>query len=77
MLLAEGDETALRIAVRIQYIHEPFLIKIGFIIRTPRGRLASPEAYRYFGEEPPRGPLGEAVAEPIDEDDGQGNLFDE
>lgn len=72
LAVSMGEETD-----TIEEVLEPFLIKIGFVIRTPRGRLASPEAYRYFGEEPPRGPLGEAVAEPIDEDDGQGNLFDD
>lgn len=30
-------------------IYEPFLIQIGFIDRTPRGRVATPRAYEYFG----------------------------
>jgi Holliday junction DNA helicase RuvB len=33
----------------IEDIHEPFLIQIGFLDRTPRGRVATPRAYAYFG----------------------------
>jgi Holliday junction DNA helicase RuvB len=33
----------------IEDIYEPFLIQIGFLDRTPRGRVATPLAYRYFG----------------------------
>ena len=33
----------------IEDIYEPFLIQAGFIDRTPRGRVATPRAYDYFG----------------------------
>jgi Holliday junction DNA helicase RuvB len=33
----------------IEDIHEPYLIQIGFIDRTPRGRVATARAYDYFG----------------------------
>jgi Holliday junction DNA helicase RuvB len=33
----------------IEEIHEPYLIQIGFIDRTPRGRVATARAYEYFG----------------------------
>ena len=33
----------------IEDMHEPFLIQLGFIERTPRGRLATARAYDYFG----------------------------
>src|SRR5579862_2983163 len=33
----------------IEDIYEPFLIQIGFLDRTPRGRIATPRAYGYFG----------------------------
>jgi Holliday junction DNA helicase RuvB len=33
----------------IEEIYEPFLIQIGFLDRTPRGRVATPRAYEYFG----------------------------
>jgi holliday junction DNA helicase RuvB len=37
----------------IEDIYEPFLIQIGFLDRTPRGRVATPRAYSYFGLEAP------------------------
>jgi holliday junction DNA helicase RuvB len=37
----------------IEDIYEPFLIQIGFLDRTPRGRVATPRAYDYFGLEQP------------------------
>ena len=33
----------------IEDIYEPFLIQIGFLDRTPRGRVVTPLAYQYFG----------------------------
>jgi holliday junction DNA helicase RuvB len=33
----------------IEEIYEPFLIQIGFLDRTPRGRVATARAYQYFG----------------------------
>jgi len=38
----------------IEDIYEPFLIQAGFLDRTPRGRVATPRAYEYFGLTPPR-----------------------
>jgi len=37
----------------IEELYEPFLIQIGFLDRTPRGRVATQLAYRHFGVEPP------------------------
>jgi Holliday junction DNA helicase RuvB len=37
----------------IEDIYEPFLIQIGFLDRTPRGRVATPRAYDYFGLDAP------------------------
>jgi holliday junction DNA helicase RuvB len=37
----------------IEDIHEPFLIQLGFLERTPRGRVATPRAYEYFGRPMP------------------------
>jgi Holliday junction DNA helicase RuvB len=34
---------------------EPYLLQLGFLNRTPRGRVATAEAYRYLGYEPPQG----------------------
>ena len=33
----------------VEDIYEPFLIQIGFLDRTPRGRVATARAYEYFG----------------------------
>jgi Holliday junction DNA helicase RuvB len=33
----------------IEDIYEPFLMQIGFLERTPRGRVATERAYRHFG----------------------------
>jgi Holliday junction DNA helicase RuvB len=38
----------------IEDIYEPFLIQAGFIDRTPRGRVATPRAYEYFGLQAPK-----------------------
>ena len=38
----------------IEEIYEPYLMQIGMIDRTPRGRVATPRAYQYFERELPR-----------------------
>src|SRR5246127_5533752 len=38
----------------IEEIYEPYLMQIGMIDRTPRGRVATARAYEYFGREAPR-----------------------
>ncbi|MEK7508801.1 MAG: Holliday junction branch migration DNA helicase RuvB [Patescibacteria group bacterium] len=37
----------------IETVYEPFLIQQGFIHRTPRGRVATDQAYKHLGLEPP------------------------
>ncbi|MBV6521327.1 MAG: Holliday junction ATP-dependent DNA helicase RuvB [Gemmatimonadaceae bacterium] len=37
----------------IEEVYEPFLVQNGFLQRTPRGRVATPLAYRHFGYELP------------------------
>jgi Holliday junction DNA helicase RuvB len=37
----------------IEDIHEPFLIQLGFLERTQRGRVATRRAYEYFGRPMP------------------------
>ena len=41
----------------IEEVYEPFLVQNGFLHRTPRGRVATVQAYRHFGYTPP-GPAG-------------------
>ncbi len=45
---AVGEESG-----NIEEVHEPFLIMEGFIHRTPRGREATPKAYKHMGIVPP------------------------
>ncbi|MEQ9188237.1 MAG: Holliday junction branch migration DNA helicase RuvB [Cryomorphaceae bacterium] len=40
----------------IEEVYEPFLIQEGFLHRTPRGRIATPEAFEHLGRELPKGP---------------------
>lgn len=40
-----GDETT-----TIEDFYEPYLLQIGFIERTPRGRRATPKAYKHLGK---------------------------
>jgi Holliday junction DNA helicase RuvB len=37
----------------IEDMYEPYLIQIGFLERTPRGRVATARAYEYFGRDLP------------------------
>jgi Holliday junction DNA helicase RuvB len=38
----------------IETVYEPFLLQCGLINRTPRGRVATPLAYKHLGMEPPK-----------------------
>jgi len=38
-------------AVTIEDVYEPYLMQLGFLSRTPRGRCVSPAAYRHLGIE--------------------------
>ncbi|MBC8080934.1 MAG: Holliday junction branch migration DNA helicase RuvB [Gorillibacterium sp.] len=37
----------------IEDVYEPYLLQIGFLQRTPRGRAVTPLAYKHLGLEPP------------------------
>ncbi|MGQ7313567.1 Holliday junction branch migration DNA helicase RuvB [Microbacterium arabinogalactanolyticum] len=39
----------------VESVVEPYLVRIGFLGRTPRGRIAMPEAYRHLGVAHPEG----------------------
>ena len=43
---AIGEETE-----TIEDVYEPYLMQIGFLARTPRGRMATPNAYKHLGIE--------------------------
>jgi len=36
-------------ATTIEDIYEPYLLQLGFIMRTPRGRVCMPAAYQHMG----------------------------
>jgi holliday junction DNA helicase RuvB len=40
----------------LEEVYEPFLIQSGYLMRTPRGRVATPQAYRRFGYPVPKSP---------------------
>lgn len=52
-------------AVTIEDVYEPYLMQIGFLSRTPRGRCVTAEAYRHLGYEVPTNTA-----------QAQGSLFD-
>jgi Holliday junction DNA helicase RuvB len=39
-------------ATTIEDVYEPYLLQLGFIQKTPRGRVATALAYRHFGRTP-------------------------
>ena len=45
----------------IEDVYEPFLVREGYLARTPRGRVALPAAYQHLGRERPRGSQGNLV----------------
>ena len=49
----------------IEDVYEPYLLQLGFLNRTPRGRMATAKAYEHFG-----------VAYKKAEDSGQQSVFD-
>ncbi len=40
-------------SITLEDVYEPYLLQLGFLNRTPRGRLATIGAYRHLGIEPP------------------------
>jgi holliday junction DNA helicase RuvB len=45
----------------IEDVYEPFLVREGYLARTPRGRVALPAAYEHLGRERPRGRQGSLI----------------
>jgi holliday junction DNA helicase RuvB len=44
-------------AQTIEEVYEPYLLQIGYLQRTPRGRIATPAAWRHLGYDPPSNQL--------------------
>jgi Holliday junction DNA helicase RuvB len=55
-------------AVTIEDVYEPYLMQIGFLSRTPRGRCITAEGCRHLGYDFPKGAVQGAATQP--------NLFD-
>ena len=53
LAVAVGEESQ-----TLEEVHEPYLIQIGFMKRTPQGRVATPLAYKHFHLTPPAEPQG-------------------
>ncbi len=49
--VAEETET-------VEEVAEPFLVRLGFLMRTPRGRVATPGGWRHLGLTPPASGAG-------------------
>ncbi len=49
---AIGEES-----ITLEDVYEPYLMQIGFLARTPRGRCITPAACRHLGIEMPNNPL--------------------
>lgn len=60
LAVAVGEDAA-----TLEEVHEPFLIMQGYVMRTPRGRIALPQAYRKIG-----------APEPQDGVSNEGDLFE-
>jgi Holliday junction DNA helicase RuvB len=48
LAIAVGEEPE-----TVEDAYEPFLLQVGLLQRTPRGRIATAAAYRHLGMEPP------------------------
>ena len=51
-------------AVTIEDVYEPYLLQIGFVSRTPRGRCITAEACRHLGCEFPKGVVNAQPTQP-------------
>ena len=58
-------------AITIEDVYEPYLLQLGFIQRTPRGRVATSLAYKHLGKNPSES------ASDKNEQNKQTSLFDE
>ncbi|HEX2849701.1 MAG TPA: Holliday junction branch migration DNA helicase RuvB [Acidimicrobiales bacterium] len=58
LAVSVGEETE-----TVEDVYEPFLLQLGLLMRTPRGRVATPAAWQHLGlEEPPPSAGGGSAA---------------
>ena len=48
-------------AVTLEDVYEPYLMQLGFLTRTPRGRCVTPKAYQHLGLPVPGGECGSGL----------------
>ena len=53
LAVSVGEETE-----TVEDVYEPFLLQLGLLMRTPRGRVATPAAWQHLGLEAPPAPGG-------------------
>jgi holliday junction DNA helicase RuvB len=51
LAVSVGEETD-----TVEDVYEPYLLQLGMLMRTPRGRVATPAAWRHVGLDPPAPP---------------------
>ncbi len=51
LAVSVGEETE-----TVEDVYEPFLLQLGLLMRTPRGRVAMPAAWQHLGLDPPPAP---------------------
>jgi Holliday junction DNA helicase RuvB len=69
LAVAVGEESE-----TVETVCEPFLVREGFMIRTPRGRAAAPLAWQHLGLTPPPPQAGVPLAVPLPLGDGDGRF---
>jgi holliday junction DNA helicase RuvB len=69
LAVAVGEESE-----TVETVAEPFLVREGFMIRTPRGRAASPLAWTHLGLTPPPFEARSPQAIPLPFGDGDGRF---
>jgi holliday junction DNA helicase RuvB len=69
LAVAVGEEPG-----TVEEVCEPYLVRAGMLARTPRGRVATPAAWRHLGQEPPA-TGADSTDDPGDDRRGQGTLF--
>ena len=61
LAMAVGEERE-----TVESVSEPFLVRSGFLVRSPRGRSATAKAWAHLGKNPPAQSLGLFDSEPED-----------
>jgi Holliday junction DNA helicase RuvB len=69
LAVAVGEESE-----TVETVAEPFLVREGFMIRTPRGRAAAPLAWTHLGLTPPPPEARNPLALPLPLGDGDGRF---